>query len=333
MLVLSLAPHASAAESNTPVKTGIKQVALISSKPILIKKETYEVKPFDSTVSHDLVKQKSKMGNYELYSELVDGNLNQLKVSVGGKTVLQKSLPRPQGASEPSFSIMDPAKDTRVNEKPVARDMNNDGIPELFILQDGGGPRGPLEVSIYQLDGKSAKEIYKAGIDISEIKDIDGNGSYEFTVYDRPMDGFHGSGGAESWSHKVVLAWNGSTYVPSAKLMAEKAPDAAAFKSALEEMNKSIKTQEESMEKLPAKTKAATAAVWGQMTRWIYSGNIKTARKLFDLLYPADTKLAIAEYEKKPIIQSREQFWQDFEAQLVKGSYYPNLAKQLLTKN
>lgn len=314
-----------AAPSSSAVKTARKPVSVGGAAPKVLAKEKYVYDNAGEKLDHTILKQQAQLGKYTLYEEIVDDlGLIKLKLSLGDKVVLDKSLPRWQGLSESAYGLFDPVSGARCEMKPVARDINNDGIPELMVLKDDGSAQGAVEYTFYELDGSpQLRKIYEGHLPSANFKDTDGDGVFEITVNDSNLEGWHDAARVETYYIPITLAWDGKNYAPSAKYMKKKAPTPAELKALVNKLNADIKDRGY---KAPAGSKVITTSAWGEMSRLVYSGNEKSAKALFDLMYPDSVgKLAVttsaSQYNGGPKLQSRDQFWQEFMARLRKGPY------------
>jgi hypothetical protein len=305
-------------------KTAAPVITSIESK----KESKYFTEGIGEQLEHDLTVQSGKFGQFDLFEELVQGCLVHLKLSSGGKVVFEKELPRWEGLCEPHFAVIDPTVEGPVDAKPVARDINKDGLPELILLKIyEGSSTSADECFIYQLSGDKVREIYRTTQVQPHFKDIDGDGAFEMIVTDTNFVGWNGAANCEGGNGKVVLSWDGTTYMPSAKLMAKPAPTAQS-------MQKLVKTLQPKVKTLSSKcrpgTKGISAAVWKEMVGLVYDGNGKSAQSLLEELYPGNTKLVLANPDGIPTGKpmTRHQFWSTFVSQMGKSSFAATL-KQL----
>lgn len=315
-----------AAPSGSAGKTARPVVSVGGGAPKVIANEKYVYDNDGDKLDHTLLKQQAQLGKYTMYEEIVDDlGLIKIKLSLNNKVLLEKTLPRWKGLSEASYGLYDPVTNKTCEKKPVARDINGDGIPELIVLQDDGAARGNLIYTFYQLNGSpQLQQSYQTSWPGADFRDADGDGVYEVKIGDSTLEAWHDGSTAESYVIPIILAWDGKKYVASAKYMKRKAPTTAELKALVSKLEAEIK---KSGYKAPAGSKVITSSVWGEMAWLVYSGNEQSAKALFDLMYPAATVKKLApttagsSYSGGAKLETREQFWQEFMAKLKTSQY------------
>lgn len=313
------APPSSPSAKKTPVTVG-------GGNPTVISKQPYHYKFGEETLDHTLLKQKAKLGSYELYEEICDsGGLVTVKLSLDGKVLLDKKLRRWQGLCEPHFSITDPLGGDGT-QKPVARDINKDGIPELIVWYVDESAHGPSDLTIYQLDGKPVlKSLFKGSFVSGNFQDVDNDGAFEIIERDNVFEGFYNAASVQTRFPEVTLAWDGTTYKPSAKLMKQKAPTEAEMNAMIAESEKAIKSDFAST-KVPAGSKVIAPGVWNNMIKLVYTGNTKAAKQLLERMYPSGKLAVVTIPDQVEKVMTRDEFWNAFVAQLKKSKWVAGIS-------
>lgn len=288
-----------------------KNPVSVGGKPEVISSKPYQYNNDGTILDHTLLKQKTKLGKYELYQEIVDlGGLVVVKLSLNGKVLLDKKLPQWKGLCEPHFGIADPLGDDGT-KKPVARDINNDGIPELIVYYLDESAHGPVKYTIYQLDGKpNLKVLFDGEFTSGDFKDVDNDGIFEVVERDNNFEGFYDTASVETLFPSVVLAWDGKTYKPSAKLMKKKAPSTAELQKMIDEAKAKIKESSRGVKAKPGAS-IITPDVWNKMIELIYSGNTSSAKEFLARMYPSGNLMVVV-IPERPVVVSRDNFWKAF---------------------
>jgi hypothetical protein len=261
-------------------------------------------------------------GGYDIDEQLIDsGGIICLKISKNGKTVIKKELPRWCGLSEDSYMILDPTKDT-TDKQIVFRDINKDGKPELILLYDNGSNHGNTGCFIFQFDGsRPAKEIYKADLPFPKFEDIDKDGKYEIVLTDNTFSYWKDSAYCQYGGERVVLALQGGTYKASTKYTFASAPSVSKFNSIVQEMKReTIKYKS----KCKPGTEVMTPDTWKPLISLIYSGNVSTAKRILQTVYPGNTLLIVTpnpDCIKDTPTETKMHFWQEMVKQ-AKTSLY-----------
>lgn len=292
----------------------------VGGKPEKISSKPYQYNNDGTILDHTLLKQKTKLGKYELYQEIVDnGGLVVIKLSLNGKVLLDKKLPQWKGLCEPHFGIVDPLGDEGTR-KPVARDINNDGVPELIVYHTDESAHGPISYTIYQLDGKpTLKVLFNGSFTSGDFEDVDKDGTFEVIERDNNFEGFYDAASVQTLFPHVVLAWDGKAYKPSAKLMKKKAPSAAELQKMINEAKAGIKEHSFDIKAKPG-TSIITSDVWNKMIELVYSGNSSSAKELLTRMYPSGDLMVVV-IPDRPVVVSRDKFWESFVKHAKKSSW------------
>lgn len=232
-------------------------------------------------------------------------------ISLAGKEVFSDKLPAKSEIGE-CFIFMDPKDQNAEHWKmwgnnsdkvPFATDLSGDGVKTITVIRD-------LKAHVYfikviRLESDGARVVFEsrqAGGSPTKWTDLNHDGKYQLIFPDETFVDWH-TNEAQSPSPRVYLVWNGKEYATSAKLMKKAAPTP----SENETMIKTIK------EKLVAEGPATKAgngklispAAWSPLIDLIYSGNAKTAKAIYDQLFPPKSMVMFNDSNK----MSAESFW------------------------
>jgi hypothetical protein len=192
----------------------------------------------------------------------------------------------------------------------MGRSITSEKQPNLVVWQWTGGAHCCYAFDIFQI-GDTFKLIDHLetghGID-SDFKDLRGDGNLELVTYDWAFAYWHTTF-VDSPAPTVILRYRNHKYRPDLELMHKPAPT----EHQLQRMAEELKSKFAHAGKFIDDDKwAAPPSLWGKMLDLIYSGNMDSARKLWNLSWPKNHP-------------NKKLFWRDFIKELQDSPYYKDI--------
>lgn len=279
----------------------------------------------DTTVK--VIKRSFKLGAYAIEQEIVGNTVLTFKMIKNKIVLFDCSRFKNQEAtlSGDGYRFIDPFAKTASSSvldkdiKPVAKDMNGDGIPELVFDYHSGKSHNTMIMSLFE---EKPSMIFNSGY--VEFSDLNHDRKPEL-LSAQPL--FYLGASA---SPMLVLQWNGQAYAPSL-LNVKKNVDLDKIVSAVrlrkEAAGKKVKIK-------PPGTESTEEfqAVWSAMLDLIYSGNAKQARELLNSFYPGNKTILIYDgslKNSKTQRFSKEQLWNDFTTKISEESIYWSFLRKI----
>lgn len=178
---------------------------------------------------------------------------------------------------------------------PVAKDINGDGIADLVFLDINSDAHHSASCTMIALADKGPRIEFNQEVCESrpEFKDLNHDARLEI-VYEDVYE-WHCCV-PERPRPKVVIAWNGTAWAPSAKLMAAQKPS----EPEMDKMVRQLKKDQQAYlkyENAGPVSKHVEACIdselWGKMLDLIYSGNGPAAHELLQLLHSTAVDIVI----------------------------------------
>lgn len=231
----------------------------------------------------------------------------------GGRVVVfrkGKTVFRMQGEPPGKFRIGDINGDKARNAAiPAGRDITGRGIPNLVISEWTGGAHCCYSYYVFEM-GDTFRQIAKLDIshaDLSHFEDLDNNGMMKFVTADFTF-AYWKTSFADSPAPDVILTFRDRLYRLDARHM-HKPPPA---EQVLFEMAEQVRTDE------AWRNRDQPSGLWRIMLDLIYSGNADSAWKFFDKAWPEN-------------VQGKDQFFEEFKAQLKTSPYWVEIRRMNAT--
>lgn len=270
-------------------------------------------KPLVPGKDPDESRETTKLGNYVATYRLTGKGVSEFSLSKDGKQVLSRTR-RPRCGV---IHFVDPYEPDIADETPVARDINGDGIPELILLDVADDAHACATCVIFALSDHGPKLELNHEFNESRpsFKDLNHDGRLEIVAEDTNYIGWNCCVPG-SPQPRVALAWNGKTWVASAKFMAAPQPSAKDLDKIVRELKKD----------LPENAEYINPDVWGKMLDLIYSGNAPAAHELLKRMWTGNAILDIYGAYRRPYsVRYRERFWTDLVEHVKESQYLPVL--------
>lgn len=179
---------------------------------------------------------------------------------------------------------------------PLGTSVTGRKVPEAVVVEWTGGAHCCFIFHLFEI-GNSFREIaglYAGNSDISEFKDLDGDGSLEFITYDWTFQ-YWKTAFAFSPAPRVVFRFEKDGYVLATEMMRKPVPKAEEFEAKVREVlgDESWKGAEPS----------PPPELWGYMLELIYSGHPDKAAEFLKKAWPA-------------AVSGRDEFQAEFTEQL-----------------
>jgi len=189
----------------------------------------------------------------------------------------------------------------------MGRNITGDNEPNLVVSEWSGGAHCCFTFYVFQIGSKFKlldSVDTRNGSD-SDFKDLRGEGKLELVMYDWTFEYWNASF-VESPAPMVILQYRNNKYRPDLELIHKPAPT----DQELQNMANEVKAKFAAAVKSNADVKwTAPPELWGKMLDLIYSGNMASAWKLWDLSWPANHL-------------GKKLFLKDFTEQLQTSPYY-----------
>ena len=185
----------------------------------------------------------------------------------------------------------------------MGADVTGDSQPDLVIQERGLDARHGTALHLFEI-GDSFIHLQSIPAGDSEsvhFEDLDGSPGLEIVMSDRTLEGWL-PGAAVSPPPRVVLRFDGTSYVFARDLMKREAPSDSRLCSLAER----IRTEGS------WSTGAPPDDIWRKMIDLIYAGNMTQALRLFDLAWPRE-------------VQGKDELLESFTARLKKSPYYQDI--------
>jgi hypothetical protein len=209
------------------------------------------------------------------------------------------------------FKVGNPGSEDTTNKLiEMGRSITSEKQPNLVVWQWSGGAHCCYAFDIFQI-GDTFKFIdhleTRDGVD-SDFKDLRGDGNLELIMYDWTFEYWHTSF-VFSPAPTVILRYLDHKYRPDLELMHKPAPT----EQHLQRMAKELKSKFADAAKFIDDDKwSAPPSLWGKMLDLIYSGNMDSAWKLWNLSWPTNHP-------------NKELFLKDFIEELQTSPYYKDI--------
>ncbi|MBY0357529.1 MAG: hypothetical protein K2W82_05960 [Candidatus Obscuribacterales bacterium] len=287
--------------------------------------QTLAVPKPDTTVQ--TTKRSFKLGRYTIEQEIAGNTVLTFKMIKNKDVLFNCARFKNQEAilSGDGYRFIDPFAETAsssvldIDMKPVAKDMNGDGIPELVFDYHTGKSHNTMIMSLYEV---KPSMIFNSGY--VEFADLNHDRKPEL-LSAQPLSYL----GANA-SPMLVLQWNGQAYAPS-PLNVKKNVDLDKIVSAVR-LKKEAASKKVKMKPPGTESAEEFQAVWSAMLDLIYSGNAKQARELLNCLYPGNKPIMIYDANlKNSKIQkySKDQLWNDFTSKISEESIYWSFLRRI----
>jgi hypothetical protein len=187
----------------------------------------------------------------------------------------------------------------------IGRDIAGNGIPNLVVLEWTGGAHCCYNFNVFEI-GEEFRKITTLEAEHSldaGFLDLDGDGRLEFKMQDWTFAYWNASF-VESPAPGLILRYQQGEYRLAGDLMLRPPPT----KKKLAAMAKTVKAAFNT-QATPSYDWQIPPELWGEMLDLIYSGNMDSAWRLVDLVWPP----------KQP---GKESFLVDFREQLSTSPYY-----------
>jgi hypothetical protein len=259
---------------------------------------------FPSSIAYAERNQFGTEQTFQAYTVRTDFNdetfEGQFEILYHGQRIYQK-------IDASKFFIGHMYDDVHVNSDLIkmGNDITGDGVPDLVIAEYTGGAHCCLNFYVFTI-GQEFRYFGKIEAndgDWSYFADLDGDQCLEFIGYDWTF-AYWRTGFASSPAPDIILRFHDGVYILAEDLMRKPVP----IPSELDENTRVIQADESwTMKGHPPKT--PPASLWQMMLDLIYSGHADAAWQFFDQTWVAD-------------IPGKEEFLEDFRAQLMKSPYW-----------
>jgi hypothetical protein len=193
----------------------------------------------------------------------------------------------------------------------MGRSITGDKQPNLVVSEYTGGGHCCFTFNVFQIGDtfKLLDSVDTRNGSVSDFKDVRGDGNVELVMYDWTFE-YWNACFVESSAPMVILHYQNNKYRPDLELMRKPAPTQKELLQLVNDMkplfaSKKMRDDSNNNLKVPPQ-------LWGKMLDLIYSGNMASAWKLWDLSWPA----------KHP---NKAEFLKEFTKQLQTSPYYKDI--------
>ena len=182
----------------------------------------------------------------------------------------------------------------------MGTDVTGNSQPDLVILERSMDALDSATLHLFEIGDSFAllQSIPTEDADSVSFQDLDGLPGLERVMIDRTLEGWL-PGADESSPPRVVLRFDGTSYVFAGELMKREAPSESLISRLAEHIRDEGRWS----------TGAPPKEMWRGMADLIYAGNMSQALMLFDLAWPGE-------------VQGNEALLEEFTARLRDSQYY-----------